>query len=393
LAADQTEEIERALGFSCPPHRIDYEDQKTDYGIGAIGLHWVMLTMHLPAYRAARYNVVAAAEINDDRIAETRRAGYDVGPILGDWRQMVRREDVEVVDCTFGHSPEKLEKRLRVIEACADAGKHLMIHKPVAKSLQVAERMKQAAEEGGIWLAVNQNCRYNPACYSIKQLLTPERLGRPSIIEVQNYWRGDPKDPDDQRGAYAGHSIHHADLIRWWVGSPCISVFSEALCLSNMSIYEFENGTVAYHMENHTGVEAHETNFRVQAERGVVRARHNWNWHFGEPRDYEYVEVVRDTRGPGVRLPLPRHIYEPVWSEVNPWEPHSGPWYDLAGPIAGMMGSMGSLMRGVERDEPPDNHASGAIESLRICLAAQLSARTGKPVDPREVPADLTAEH
>jgi hypothetical protein len=53
-----------------------------------------------------------------------------------------------------------------------------------------------------------------------------------------------------------------------------------------------------------------------------------------------------------------------------------------------MMGTMGSLMRGVELNEPPDNHIDGAIESLRICVAARLSGKTGKPVDPRDLPPD-----
>ncbi len=392
MAKVETKDVEDALGFSAPPHRLDYENQRTDYGIGAIGLHWVMLIMHLPAYRAARFNVAAAAEINEDRIRETQQKGFDVGPILDDWRELVRRDDVDVIDCTFGPKGDKELKRLQVVEAAAEAGKAVMIHKPVASTLSVAEQMAQVAQEAGIWLAVNQNCRYNPACYCVKQLLRPDRLGPAGLIEVRNYWRGDPKSKSDENGAWVGHTIHHADLIRWWVDSPCTSVFCEATMSSNVSIYEFQDGTVAYHMENHTGVEAHETYMRVQAEKGVIRARHNWNWHFAEPRDYEYVEVFPDTSEPGVRLPLPKHVYEPVWYGLNPWEPVTGPWYDLAGPVAGMMGTMGSLMRALQTNQPPDNHVEGAIESLRICLAAQISAKTGKPVDPREVPPETVVE-
>ncbi|MGD2175843.1 MAG: Gfo/Idh/MocA family oxidoreductase [Candidatus Brocadiaceae bacterium] len=388
----QREQIRQALGFSVPPYRTDFESQKTDYGIGVIGLHWVMLIMHLPAYRAARFNVVAAAEVLDERIEEARSKGFQLGRILRDWPGLLELDEVEVIDCTFGHGREKERRRLEVVEAAAEAGKHLMIHKPVAMSLSLAEEMARVAEEAGIKLAVNQNCRYNPACYSVKQLLTEERLGRPGIIEVQNYWRGDPREKSDDRGAWVAHVIHHADLIRWWVGETCVSVFSEAGMLSNVTTYEFADGTIAYHMENHSGVEAHETYMRVMAEGGVVRARHNWNWHFGAPGEYEKVEVFPDTARPGVRLPLPEHIYEPIWSDINPFTPHEGPYYDLAGPIAGMMGSMGALMRGVERDERPDNDVRGAIESLRMCLAAQLSAQTGHPVDPREVPSDTTAE-
>ncbi|MFW6189521.1 MAG: Gfo/Idh/MocA family protein [Planctomycetota bacterium] len=384
--------VQKELGFSLPPYRLDFENQRTDFRIGVIGLHWVMQIMHLPAYRAAGFNVVAAAEIDEDKVEQARRQGYDIGRVFGDWPPLVELDEVDVIDCTFGHSPEKLERRLEVVKAAAEAGKHVMMHKPVARSVAVAQKLAEAAREGGIRLAVNQNCRYNPAAFSIKGLLTEQRLGRPGIIEVQNYWQGSPVDPSDPAGAYVGHTIHHADLIRWWVGRPCVSVSSRAGMKSNLTTYEFEDGTLAYHMENHSGVENHETKIRVMAENGVVKAAHNWNWHFPSSRDHDFVEVYTDRNGPGVRLPLPHHVYEPTWSEINPWIPHSGPYYDLAAPVAGMMGTMGSLMRGVERNEPPDNHAGGAIESLRMCLAAQLSAGEGRPVDPREVPPDVVAE-
>ncbi len=390
MAAEGRKTLEERLGFTRPPHRPHYEHWRTDYGIGALGLHWVMQIMHLPAYAAARFNVVAGCDIVEERIQETGGKGYGIGHITRDWRELVRMEDVELVDCTFGHAPEKLEKRLEVVEACAEEGKHLQIHKPVAHSLEMAHRMAAAAAEGDIWLAVNQNCRYNPACYSIKQLLTRERLGRPNIIEVRNYWHGRPRSLNDETPAWIGHSIHHADLVRWWVEVPCTLVFAETGAHSTMAIYEFENGTTAYHMENHSGVKAHETYMRVMAEKGVVRGRHNWNWHFGEPGDYELVDVYPSGDDDGVRLPLPRHIYEPHWSDINPFEPRKGPWYDLAGPVAGMMGSMGSLMRGIELNEPPDNHINGALDSLRMCLAAVLSAETGKAIDPRELPEDFT---
>lgn len=384
------DELNQALGFSPPPFRIPYEEWKTDYGIGIIGLHWVMQIMHLPAYRSAGYRTVAAAEIDEGKVEQTQRKGHRIGPVLNNWRELVTREDVAVIDCTFGHHPSKQHRRKEVVAAAAEAGKHLMIHKPPASTLGLAEEMARIAE-GNIHLAVNLDCRYNPACYTIKNLLTPDRLGKPLVIEVRNYWKGNVPDSPNDLGAYLGHTIHHADLIRWWVGSPCVSVVAKVTCDSTLAIYEFANGTVAYHMEGHAGVEGHETEIRVTAERGIIRAGHNWNWHFSSPGSYEFVEIFRNKEGPAVRLPLPGHIYEPVWSDVNPFIPRKGPYYDLAGPIAGMMGSMGSLMRGVELSQPPDNHIAGAIESMRMCLAAQLSAQSGKPVDPADVPSETTS--
>lgn len=380
------------LGFDPPPYRLPYEQMRTDYGIGLIGLHWVMQIMHLPAYRSAGYRIAAACDIMEDRIRETQSKGYDIGRIERDWKKVIRLDDVHVLDCTFGHKPGRQEHRLEVVEEAAGAGKHLMIHKPVASSLALAERMAAAAQDGGIRLAVNQDCRYNPAAYCIKQLLDPQRLGQAAIIEVQNYWKGKPPSLSDDRNAWVGHVIHHADLIRWWVGAPCVSVYARTGYLSTMALYEFANGTVAYHMENHAGVNEHETYARIVTERGVIRAGMNWNWHVPSAAGREFVEVHRDAEAPVVHLPLPEHIYEPVWSDVNPFIPRTGPYYDLGAPIAGMMGTMGSLMQGVAESRPPDNAIEGAIESLRMCLATELSGESGRAVNPAEIDTSATAK-
>ena len=47
-------------------------------------------------------------------------------------------------------------------------------------------------------------------------------------------------------------------------------------------------------------------------------------------------------------------------------------------------------MQGLSDGCDPDNHISGGVESLRIALAAELSAEMGRPVNPPEVPSDFT---
>jgi predicted dehydrogenase len=391
----EAEQMEQRLGFSLPAHRLPYEDNRTDYAIGLLGLHWVMHCMHIPAYHAARFNMAVGCEIDETQIQRTRNQGLFEGPVVRDWREFVRRDDVDVIDCTFGHNPSKIGRRREVVEACAEAGKPLMIHKPVATDVATAETMAQTAAEAGSILAVNQDCRYNPASYALRELCTPERLGRPVLIEVQNYWGGSPIplcDDRMERYAFIGHTIHHADMIRWWVDEPCVEVYACSRALSTLAIYKFADNTVAYHMENHSqpGSE-HSTTSRVQCERGVIEAGHNWNWHVPSAENRDFVDVFPARQEDGVRLPLPVHIYEPAWSKVNKWELYEGPFYEIAAPNAGMMGSMGCLMRAIETGQAPDTDISGAIESLRMCLAAVQSARTGQPADPNDLPDDLTA--
>jgi predicted dehydrogenase len=224
----------------------------------------------------------------------------------------------------------------------------------------------------------------------VKQLLTPERLGRPLIIELQHYWRGDPKPADDDRPGVMQHVIHHADLLRWWVDARCTSVYARCQQGSTLAVYTFENGTTVYHMENHSGVEHHDNHFRIQTEKAIIHGKHNWDWHLGNAEGREKVAIYLDSREPPVELPLPMLPYEPIWSDINKWMPHEGPWYDLSAPTAGMMGCLGSVMHGLSEGREPSNHLRGGVESLRIALAAEISGRTGKPVDPRDVPSDYT---
>jgi predicted dehydrogenase len=385
-------EADARLGFDLPPHRPPYETMRLDGGVGVVGLHWVMLIMHLPAYAAARYNIRAAVDRVPERVREATAAHLPLGDIAASWEDVVDRDDVAVVDCCFGARRDGMQRRLQVAQRCATAGKALMVHKPPAMRLGDVTAMADFARDAGLTLAVNQNCRYNPANYAVKGLLHESRAGRPITIELQSYWRSNVKSRSD-RLATVGHTIHHADLIRWWVDRPCVSVYARATTESTLATYEFDDGTIAYHQENHTGPETHRVNAHLQCENAVIRHGHNWNWHLPSAQAHEFVHVWRDTRAEPVKLDLPTHVYEPVWSRHNPYLPLDGPFYDVAGPIAGMMGSLGTLLHATATDTEPDNAIRHSIDSFRICLAAQISARTGKPVDPRQLPDDATAEN
>jgi predicted dehydrogenase len=380
--------LETQLGFSLPPYRLDYENFRTDYRLGIVGLHWVMQIMQLPAYRAARYPISCAAEKRPEAVQTALAKGLVPDDIQQDWRCLVTRDDVDIVDSCFGHRPDREGKKLQLVRACVEAGKAVLVAKPVASTLSVAMEMLDLAQRSSTPVCINQNCRYNPAAMSVKHLLTPERMGRPQILEIRQYWRGDPKGDDDRRPGWMQHVVHHADLLRWWVGSPCVSVYAKCRQVSTIATYEFENGAVATHIENHTGVERNDNFFRVQTARGVIQGKHNWDWHLGNAEGRDVVDVYTDTSEPPACLPLPMLPYEPLWSDINKWLPHHGPWWDLAAPLAGMMGCVGSIMKALDEGTEPDNHLRDGVAALRMALAAEISAASGKSVDPRQIPPD-----
>ncbi|MGV9453464.1 Gfo/Idh/MocA family protein [Streptomyces sp. NPDC003635] len=99
-----------------------------------------------------------------------------------DWRALIARDDVDLVDiCTPGDSHAEI-----AIAALA-AGKHVLCEKPLANSVEEAEAMVRAAEEGyqrGQLAMVGFNYRRVPATALARRMVAEGRLGRLRHVRV-----------------------------------------------------------------------------------------------------------------------------------------------------------------------------------------------------------------
>jgi len=97
--------------------------------------------------------------------------GYE--SIETDWRQLLKRSDIDAVDiCT----PNNLHKEI-AIEA-AKAGKMILCEKPLAMNTAEGEEMVAAVEKAGVPNMVWYNYRRIPAVTMIKQIVASGKLGR-----------------------------------------------------------------------------------------------------------------------------------------------------------------------------------------------------------------------
>ena len=96
-----------------------------------------------------------------------------------DWRKVVGRDDVDVVDISV---PQHLHHDVAV--AAAQNGKHVFCEKPFCVSVEQAENMLAAVEEAGVVHYLNHNYRRCPAICLARQLIDEGRIGR--IF----HWRG-----------------------------------------------------------------------------------------------------------------------------------------------------------------------------------------------------------
>jgi len=136
--------------------------------------------------------------------------------------------------------------------ACLNAGKHVLVEKPMATKAKDAQRMVEAAEANAMRLMVGQVLRFRDAERTRKQLVSSADIGRPvRYVQHQISARpaGDPATPWWTDAAKCGGfwlplwGSHQFDKIFWYLEAEPVAVCAELQ--SNHPTYPGESdGTV-----------------------------------------------------------------------------------------------------------------------------------------------------
>ena len=153
---------------------------------------------------------------------EAAASRYGVGEWTTDWRELVARDDVDIVDvCTPPGT------HAEIVEAASAAGKAVVSEKPLAADYVSARRAADAAIAAGVANAIGFNYRRLPAIALLKQLVDEGMVGE--VLLWRGSWLSDEfLDPDiafDWRferrmgaSTIADLGAHLVDLALWTVG-------------------------------------------------------------------------------------------------------------------------------------------------------------------------------
>lgn len=200
-----------------------------ELNVAIIG-HAFMGKAHAHAWRTApRFFDLAAEPVlkvavgRDQASLQAYADNWGWQETAADWRDVVTRDDVDVVDISV---PTDLHAEIAI--AAVEAGKHVFCEKPLALDSTEARRMLAAAERAGVVHYLNHNYRRTPAVMLAKQLVDEGFVGRPF------HWRGsylqdwivDPEFPltwhlQRERAGAGPHfdlGSHAVDLARYLVG-------------------------------------------------------------------------------------------------------------------------------------------------------------------------------
>jgi UDP-N-acetylglucosamine 3-dehydrogenase len=200
-------------------------------GLGAIGLkHCSALVM------IERATIAAVADV-DEKALEATAKQYNATP-YNDFKKMLTHPGLDAVLIA---TPDQLHRDACVL--AAEAGKHVLVEKPIATTISDAEDIIRATDKAGVKLVVGFSLRFSPHYLHAKKVAADGTLG--DLVSIFARRLNVITQPDRLKGRcgvvmFLG--THDFDAMRWIVGSEPISIYCES-STSVPSAYPIDNET------------------------------------------------------------------------------------------------------------------------------------------------------
>lgn len=243
--------------------------------VGFVGCGRVTETRHLAALRRVRgVEAFALSDVDAARLSEVAEA-YAVARRYTDWRELVNDEDLDAVAVCV---PPALHAQVAL--AALEAGRHVLIEKPLALTLDECDLLDTAAARApNLKATVGFNMRLHRLVREARAARARGELGRVKLVRTvfasasrarQDFpaWR--------TRRESGGGSIfelgtHHFDLLRFMLGQEAQEVYASCDEGDESSIVtlKMDGGTQAVVTLSEAAGESHE--LELYGERGWLR--------------------------------------------------------------------------------------------------------------------------
>jgi predicted dehydrogenase len=206
------------------------------------------------AARHAGSTLVAVADTDDALIGALAREFGCRGTER--WQDVVSDSDVDVVVVS---TPNAFLAEISI--AALEAGKHVLLEKPMGRTLEEARAIAAAAEKSGKRVKIGFNHRYHPALRRAHALFAGGEIGKLINLRVryghggrpgyEREWRGNPELAGG--GELTDQGVHALDLIHWFAGLPsAVAALTQTAVWpiapledNGFALLAFESGTVA----------------------------------------------------------------------------------------------------------------------------------------------------
>jgi UDP-N-acetyl-2-amino-2-deoxyglucuronate dehydrogenase len=285
---------------------------------------------------------------------------------------LLARDDIDVVSVCV---PSGLHAEVGL--QVAEAGKHLVVEKPIDVSLAAADRLIAAVDAAGVAMTVISQHRFDPGLVELRRLIDDGALGRLLLGEASTKWyrSQDYYESGAWRGTWAldggslmNQGIHYVDLLRWSMG-PIVEV-SAVYATENhqievedtaLAVVRFTSGAVGTIASSTAVFPGFAQRLEVSGTGGTVVV--------------EDGEIVRcaltvDAPDPGLRGSRLARPSSAEGAAANA----------AALGVASHAAQIADLLAAVEQGRPPSVTGRDGRDTLEVVLAVYQSAREGRPV-------------
>lgn len=164
--------------------------------------------------------LVACADVDLAR-AKALAATAPGAAATADWREVVRRKDVDIVCVATRH-----DMLAEISLAAVEAGKHVLVEKPAGRIAAEVDGVIQASRKTGKLVRVGFNHRYHPAMLKAQEIIASGRLGELMFLRgryghggrvgYEKEWRAQKEISGG--GELVDQGVHLIDLARLFLG-------------------------------------------------------------------------------------------------------------------------------------------------------------------------------
>jgi predicted dehydrogenase len=258
-----------------------------EISVAILGCGWAG-ARHFEAYRETDATVRWAVDVDEER-ARRLAAGAAETRVAADYEVALADDAVDAVDVCLPH-----DLHADVGVDAAEAGKHVFVEKPLAHSLDAADRLIEAADEAGVTLMVAENVRFDPVLRRVRDVLDRGVVGRPALVRIAREANlGDDFAAnrewflDEERaagGIMMSGGIHDVEKCRMLLDAEPVAVYAararqrlDAMEGDDTSVatIHFDDGTLAVLVESFDAmsletVDGEEHTLRVDCDDGSV---------------------------------------------------------------------------------------------------------------------------
>ncbi len=198
--------------------------------IGIVGTGFAK-TVQIPAFQKIDGAEVVSVASGQQENAEKVARNFNIAHFTGDWRETVRRDDVDLICIT---TPPIFHREMTLF--ALEHNKHVLCEKPMAMNADEAREMLEKSKEKNLLALIDHELRFLNGRRKAREIIQSGEIGkirhakynfraphRGSADSPWNWW----SDVESGGGALGAIGSHVFDSLRWFTGAEISDVFCQ----------------------------------------------------------------------------------------------------------------------------------------------------------------------